>query len=304
MSDAMKITAIVPWFGGKRTMAPLIVEQLGEHQFYFEGCFGSLAVVMAKEPSEHEQVCDLHGAVTNLAWCVQSDRLAPELYDRLQRVCYDDSIFSHSVKWLKQAHFEPLPEPQLEWAYHYFIASWMGRNGVAGTAAVNYKIATRWTKGGGSGPLRFRNATESIPAWHDRLRNVHILRRDLFKVLPKIEDAKGMAIYVDPPYLPDTVAKNSKYLCDFTPQQHRTLADMLGQFKKARIVVSYYDAPSLDMLYKGWTKIDCSRQKHLHVQNKRGIGKGMASAPEVLLINGPAFTTPARKRQTESILFT
>ena len=37
------------------------------------------------------------------------------------------------------------------------------------------------------------------------------------------------------------------------------------------------------------TILDMSRQKHLHVQNKRGMGRGMASAPEVLLINGPAI---------------
>jgi hypothetical protein len=30
-------------------------------------------------------------------------------------------------------------------------------------------------------------------------------------------------------------------------------------------------------------------QKHLHVQNKRGIGKGMSEAPEVLIVNGPAI---------------
>ncbi|MCI0421333.1 MAG: hypothetical protein L0312_19255 [Acidobacteria bacterium] len=41
----MKITAIAPWFGSKRTMAPEIVRQLGPHQFYLEGCAGSMAVL-------------------------------------------------------------------------------------------------------------------------------------------------------------------------------------------------------------------------------------------------------------------
>ena len=31
-----EITAIAPWFGGKRTLAPKIVQQLGKHTQYFE----------------------------------------------------------------------------------------------------------------------------------------------------------------------------------------------------------------------------------------------------------------------------
>lgn len=296
----MKLTAIAPWFGSKRTLAPVIVEQLGRHSYYFEGCAGSMAVLLAKEPSEHETAVDLHGGLTNLAWCIQREEVAAKLFDRLARVIYSDEVYRDSKDWL--ARYEAVGEPpptvweelDPDLAYHYFIASWMGRNGVSGTARINYQIATRWTKGGGSGPLRFRNAVDSIPAWCERLKNVHVLRRDLFDVLQKIEDAPGVAIYADPPYLPDTVAGNSKYLHDFSPQQHRTLADMLGQFKHARVVVSYYAAPSLDVLYDGWTKIDCSRHKHLHTQNRRGSTR--KEAPEVLLVNGPVYSAADRSR--------
>ncbi len=60
MKDA-PIKAIAPWFGGKRTLAGLILEQLGDHKQYFEPFCGSMAVLMAKEPSQKETVCDLHG---------------------------------------------------------------------------------------------------------------------------------------------------------------------------------------------------------------------------------------------------
>jgi DNA adenine methylase len=286
-TSEMKLSSIAPWFGGKRTMAPEIVRQLGSHKYYFEGCCGSMAVLLAKEPSHHETVCDLHGALTNLAWVVQRRDMAVDLFERLQRVLYVDEIFDRSKAWL--ADFEAVPataDPHLEWAYHYFIASWMGRNGVAGTASVNYHLATRWTAGGGSGPLRFRNASESIPAWCDRLRNVLILREDLFEVLPKIEDAPGTSIYIDPPYLPWSMSGSARYLFDFPAERHAKLAEVARTFKKARIVLSYYDAPQLHELYAGWTFIDCSRHKHLHVQNKRGSTR--SAAPEILIINGPA----------------
>lgn len=296
----MKITAIAPWFGSKRTLAPEIVRQLGKHSYYFEACAGSMAVILAKEPTEHETVCDLHGAMTNLAWCVQREEVAAKLYDRLQKVLYSDAVYLDSKDWLNEREakepddkwsgpdtIDPICHEELnpEFAYHYFVASWMGRNGVAGTARVNYQIATRWTKGGGSGPGRFRAAVESIPAWHDRLRNVHILRRDLFDVLPKIQDDAAVAIYADPPYLPDTISGNSRYLCEFAPDDHRRLAEALRRFKLARVVVSYYASPALADLYPDWTVLDCSRHKHLHVQNSRGTNR--KEAPEVLLVNGP-----------------
>jgi len=272
-------------------MAPEIVRQLGPHQYYFEGCAGSMSIIMAKEPSEHETVCDLHGALTNLAWAVQDEEMAVELFNRLQRTLYDDELYYASKEWLNAWDQSKMilrnGDSSLDWAYHYFVASWMGRNGVAGTSRVNYQVATRWTKGGGSGPLRFHSAVDSIPAWCERLRNVQILRRDLFEVLPKIEDDNGVAMYFDPPYLPGTISGNSVYVHTFADADHKRLADELQRFKKARIVISYYDSPLLAELYPGWDKMDCSCNKQLHNQNKRG--RTMSVAPEVLLCNETFF---------------
>ena len=285
----MKITALLPWFGGKRTLAPRIVAELGPHSYYFEVCAGSAAVLFAKPPSHHETICDLHGGMTNLAWAVQLEEAAVELFDRCQRTLYTDDGFQASKDWLEanEAHCAAQPDcadsPDEDWAYHYFLVSWMGRNGVAGTEGVNYSIATRWTAGGGSGPLRWRSAVESIPAWCERLRNVHVLRRDMFDVLPKIEDAGGVAIYCDPPYFD----AGDRYKHFFRDGDHERLAAELRRFKRARVVVSYYAHPQLQKLYPGWTLIDAARPKHLAAQNRRGAVR--ATAPEVLLLNGPSL---------------
>lgn len=277
-------------------MAPFIVQQLGEHSYYFEVCAGSMAVLLCKEPASHEVACDLHGGLTNLAWIVKDEELAPELFDRLQRVLYADDVYQDSKRWLASYEdvYEKLAVGELEttnldWAFHYFIASWMGRNGTAGMERLSYQIATRWTKGGGSGPLRFKNAVDSIPQWCERLRNVHIMRRDLFEVLPKIEDGPRVAIYADPPYFEDTITNKDKgYLHKFDMAAHEKLAQELQRFKQARVVVSYYYHDRLAELYPGWEMVDCKRQKHLAVQNKRGMGR--TEAPEVLLLNGPIYT--------------
>lgn len=184
----------------------------------------------------------------------------------------------------------------MERAYHFFIVSWMGRNGTAGSARINYQMAVRWTPGGGGGGIRFSAAVESIPWWHQRLRRVVILNADMFKVLSKISDERGVVLYVDPPYLKKTRGDGggSVYEYDFDEvpgpdglDDHDRLAIALRRFRLARVVVSYYDHPRLGQLYPGWTirKIDAT--KNLAQQNKRGSKKCVA--PEVLLINGPSF---------------
>lgn len=303
MIDA-PIKAILPYFGGKRTMAPDIVAELGPHTQYFEPFCGSMAVLFAKEPSQKETVNDLHGDATNLARVMAREDLAEQLYDRLQRVIFCGGILDDARRNL---HGDAQAAPDGERAYWYMIASWMGRNGTAGTDRQDYQLAVRWTKTGGSPATRWRNVVESLPAWHRRLRNVVITRCDAFGIIGRFEDHKTTAIYVDPPYAGETRGKikdgrGGRYLHEFNHEEsvfetddHTKLRDILAGFKHARVVVSYYDCPRIRELYAGWTIIEHTRQKHMHSQN--GRGKRPKEAPEILILNGPSFCateTPSR----------
>ena len=309
-AEKMKIRAIAPWFGGKRTLAPDIVTELGPHTQYFEPFCGSMAVLFAKDPSQKETVNDLHGDLINLARVIADLAVAPLLYDRLVRLPFSEDLLQHARTVLESASPPDLRSPatlaMLERAYWYFLASWMGRNGTAGTERLDYQIAVRWTKGGGSPTIRFHNAVESLPAWHRRLLNVVILKRDAFKIIDRFEDVEGTAIYVDPPYMAESRSgltrksgATSRYLHDFASSggsllgghdDHARLAEILASYKRARIVVSYYDCPRLAELYRGWTVIDKHRQKNLLMQGRHHArGPRTLDAPEVLLLNGPSY---------------
>lgn len=284
----MKIKSIAPWFGGKRTLAPEIVRQLGAHAQYFEPFCGSLAVLFGKPQSRQETVNDLHFDVTNLAMCLQDNVAAPWIYERLQRTILCERLLKDSQRYLTEPPSEGARSCR-ERAYWYFLASWMARNGIAGMDRQEYQLAVRWTAGGGSPSIRFRSATESIPAWHARLKNVVVLNRDGLVILPQFEDATHTAIYVDPPYVRES-RSHGNYLHDFSEGfmglvgDHERLAEILEGFTRSRIVVSYYDCPRIRELYAGWTFMDCARNKNLHSQNGRGARK--TEAPEVLIVNG------------------
>ena len=280
-----KIKALAPWFGGKRGMARRIVQEIGEHRVYWGLCCGSLAVEMVKPPCVMETVVDLHGDLTNLARVIAHPRLRHHLHHRLKWCLMSDGVFEDAAAIIRTSDHES-DEPCVERASAYLLTTWLGRNGVAGTGNYNSGFCVRYTANGGHAAKRWASVLASIPAWGERLANITILRRDVFEVLPRIEDRKGTAIYCDPPYL----VKGAKYKHDFEADDHSRLAEALGRFRHTRVVVSYYADPRLAELYPGWAMVDCTRTKALVNQGMRAKAGGATKAPEVLLVNGSSHT--------------
>lgn len=229
-----------------------------------------------------ETVNDLHGDLVNLARVVKDDRLGPALYRRLRRTLCCKALMDDAAARLKAAGRRPAPDvPDVARAEDYFLTCWLGINGVAGTASYNQGFCRRFTKSGGHAATRWANAIASIPQWRRRLQSVVILNECGIALCEKIEDARNVVIYCDPPYL----VKGASYVHDFTPADHERLAKALNRFTRTRVVISYYDHPLLEKLYPGWHKIDCARTKHMVCSGMRDQS-GVTIAPEVLLVNG------------------
>lgn len=288
----MKITALAPWYGSKRTLAPRIVRELGRHKSYVEPFCGSMAVLLKKPRSSMETVNDLHGDLINLARVLANETAAIALYTRASRVLMHEELQSECRQAVFESDCEPAPSIEgvtpehTERALRYLVMSWQGRNGSAGTRITNITPAKRYTHNGGTGGLRWQNAVESIPDWHHRIRAVQIFRMDAIELLGRIGDQDGATIYVDPPY----VKKSDKYVHDLDRDDHARLSDALRRFEHARVVVSYYDHPLVRELYDGWTVVECPVAKSLANQGKRDR-PGATVAPEILLINGESYTS-------------
>jgi DNA adenine methylase len=276
----MKITALAPWFGGKRNLSEEIVKLIGPHKTYWEPFCGSMAILLAKEPCAMETVNDLHGDLINLARILQAEASAVDLYDRLSRTLMCEDIYLQAAQRYKtRGYYAPIDRPDIDRAYDYFIYSWLGRNGTSGEKASTWNFCVRYTSNGGHAATRFHSATASIPMWHKRLRNVTILHRDAFEILSRIEDKENTVIYVDPPYF----VKGSKYIHDFAANDHARLAVELNRFHQSRVVLSYYDHDLLNTYYPAWTRHAIDVTKSMAHGGKRGTCN--LQATEILLVN-------------------
>lgn len=280
--DEMEIKAIVPWYGAKRQIASDIVKIIGKHKAYWEPFCGSMAVLMVKPECGMETVNDLHGDLINLARVIRDPELGLQLYQRTHKTLFAEDIFRDAKTALSQP--KTGDSIDVDRAYKYFVMSWMGINGVSGTKRYNYQFALRWCLGGGQGATRWQNVVKSIPAWHQRLRNVVIINRDAFDILKNIRDEAGTVIYCDPPY----VEKGSKYLHDFSDEKHSELEGLLSRFKKTLVIVSYYDCPEVSRIYSNWHKktIQKGRQSMRNMTNSAGSRSKRKDIPnEILLTN-------------------
>ncbi len=316
MSGGPAIKAIAPWFGGKRTLAPRIVEELGEHSAYWEGGSASLAIILAKKPAAMETVCELHSDAINLSRVLASDRYL-ELHARLERTLMGDGLFSEakeiccSIDGPVASSVDEVGPEHITRAYWFMVMSWQGRNGASGTTQSNITIASRFTSNGGSGGFRWMSAVNSVPWWHERLRPVHFKQLDMMLLADRIEDSEKSSSYWDPPYIRKGTKYQHDFVCEVSIEQaladgdgekegkrndHVRLAKRLQRFERTRVVVSYYDEPELSLLYPGWTTLDHAVTKALAHQGKRDQRGDIKKAPEVLLINGPSYAEPENGR--------
>jgi hypothetical protein len=67
------------------------------------------------------------------------------------------------------------------------------------------------------------------------------------------------------------------------------LAAQLARFRRARVVVSYYDHPEVRRLYAGWTIRPISSARKNLVHSARNGKLGREVAPEILIMNGPSL---------------
>lgn len=232
----------VPYFGGKQTIGPAIAALLPRHGHYVEPYCGSLAVLLAKAPSDHETVNDLdHRLVT--FWRVL--RKQPE---ELARVC---ALTPHS-RAEHEAAAELAAVNDLELARQVFVRLTQGRSG---------KLRTGWRGyvkpcGATAMPDYLAGYVGRIAPAAERLQRVSLECMPALEIVAKYGGQEGVLLYVDPPYLGSTRQGTwDGYEHEMRGEaDHRELAEAL-RTARAAVVVSGYASDLYDReLYAGWDR--------------------------------------------------
>lgn len=277
-----KITALAPWFGSNRLLAAKVGEQLADRQ-HVTVLFGGGMSELAHLTARTIVVGDLHRHVINLANVLRDQVDGPRLIRDLRRLPFHEDILRHAQEQCQAFEtVEPAPGKTWEglWNYtaalNYFVCSWMGRSGVAGTdGEFRGKLSHRWDAGGGDSAGRFRSAVEALRDWRKIMPRCNFLVSDCFDLLAKVKDAPGCGVYSDSPF-PDV---GDDYRHKFTLEQHHQLAKRLAEFRHAKVVCRFYKHPLVEELYPTthWRWLELAG----------GKTQTNAKAPEVLLVNGP-----------------
>jgi len=277
-TSAIKITALAPWYGAARLIARHVGEELDGCKWVgvpFAGGMTELLYIQARTIV----VSDLHKHIVNLAQCVACDTRRSQLIGRLRDTAFhpDTLAIAQTVCLSREMERCIRCSGDVEWAYHFFLCAWMGRNGKAGTdAEFKGGLSVRWDAGGGDSCGRFRSAVRSLVGWRSVLRRCTFQVLDVFSFLDQCQDKEGHGIYCDPPF----PGPGDDYRHKFSEEQHRELSARLTAFRKCRVVCRFYDHPLIRELYP----------KH-HWTWRRMTGRDQANQikPEVLLLNGPSY---------------
>ncbi len=268
----MSLAPPIPYYGSKQKLAPMIVDSLPAHQHYIEPYAGSLAVLLAKEPSLHETVNDLSRELMTF-WRILRDRP-----DDLARVC---ALTPHSRAEHADA-FEPVEDgDELEIARRVWIRLAQGRaNALQRRTGWRYIIAQRRK----SMPDRLDTYQDRILSAADRLAGVSLECLPALDLIARYDDPV-VAMYVDPPYIAST-RQSSHYLHEMeTEEQHRELATALNA-TTAGVILSGYHSPLYDELYAGW------HVREFRTQNAQSGTGAATERVEVIWSNRPFNAAP------------
>lgn len=252
------------YYGGKTRLAAAIAEALPEHQHYVEPFVGSLAVLLAKQPSKLETVNDLDQDLITF-WRV--------LRDRPDELAAAAALTPHArAEHVAARGIEQAPD-DLERARRVWVLLSQGRTGTLRTTGWRFYGDPAGTSTPMPGYLH--GYVERMPPAAWRLRQVSLECRPALDVIADYGQHPSVCIYADPPYLGSTRAVGYRHEMG-REDQHRELAEALRSCKAA-VVLSGYHSPLYQDLYDGWHRLE--------MQSGTGQAGGYQARTEVLWSN-------------------
>ncbi|HVB35585.1 MAG TPA: DNA adenine methylase [Patescibacteria group bacterium] len=218
------------YIGGKRMLAPRILELFPAHKAYIEPFAGGAQVFFRKEPSKVEVLNDLDHEIVNFY------RICQQHYEELVRYLRFTVVSRHWFDLLNETDPKRLTDIQRA-ARHLYLAKTCFAGLVRHRNFVPHVVEPP-----GFNPERIPALIEEA---HERLSRVQLECLPYEDVL-KVYDRPTSLFYLDPPYY-----GRKLYRYNLDPKDFATMAERLGRLK-GKFILSLNDLPEVRALFKGF----------------------------------------------------
>ena len=223
-------TPIIPWIGGKRRLADLLLSRFPAHKCYVEVFAGGAALYFMRPPADVEVINDINGELVNLYRVVQ--RHLEEFVRQFKWALSSRKVFA----WLQKT--EPATLTDIERAARFYYLQQLAFG--AKVEGQNFGTATTTPPG-----LNLLRLEETLSAAHLRLASSYIEHLDWAACIERY-DRPHTLFYLDPPYW-----ETEGYGVDFPLSEYERMADMLRGLK-GKAIVSLNDHPEIRRCFAGF----------------------------------------------------
>lgn len=220
---------IIPWIGGKRKLASLILPQFPEHTCYVELFCGAAALFFLKPPSQVEVLNDINGDLVRLYRVLQHH--LEEFVRQFKWALSSQQMF----EWVKDTPPETLTDIQRAARFYYLQRQAFGGRVEGRTFGVSTTAPAR---------LNLLRLEEDLSAAHLRLHGVQVMNLSWAHCFSRFDRPHSL-IYMDPPYW-----GTEGYGVDFDLDQYAQMAELMRGMK-GHAVVSVNDIPEMRQAFDG-----------------------------------------------------
>ncbi len=219
---------IVPWIGGKRRLADLLIPRFPPHTCYVEVFAGGAALFFLRPPADVEVINDVNGDLVKLYQVVKHH--LEEFVRQFKWAISSREVF----KWLQDTPPETLTDVQRAARFYYLQHQCFGGK-VEGQT---------WGTATTAPPVNLLRIEEQLSAAHLRLHGTYIERLHWLTCLQRY-DRPHTFMYLDPPYW-----QTEGYGVEFPFSEYERMAQALRTMQ-GKAIVSINDHPDIRRVFEG-----------------------------------------------------
>lgn len=256
---------IIPWIGGKRRLAELLLSRFPSHTCYVEVFAGGAAVFFTRHPAEVEVLNDVNGDLVNL-YRVVTHHLE-EFVRQFKWALSSRQIF----RWMQETRPETLTDVQRAARFFYLQQQSFGGR-VAGQT---------WGTATTAPSINLLRIEENLSAAHLRLASgVYVENLDWATCMDRYDRVHTL-FYLDPPYW-----ETEGYGVAFPWEQYEVMAQKLRSIK-GKAIISLNDHPDIRRCFAGF------EMETLKIDYTVGGGANRVERGEVIIYSWDRQAEPA-----------